>query len=504
VTNAGDREAVTDERAAGDAFIAELRRWREVCGLSQKRLAGDMGYDPSYVSKIESGQQQPTRDFAARADQVLQAGGSITRRWREYASARSGRGRSRPSVHDGPPDAGALAPGNLIVCHEQAELSYSDGTYHVRMRRQLHNASDAPVTRFLIRIAIDRHPGQAERSNDLYRHQPLTWEELHLAAESDGEPMAWQVKHDRDAFKEIWLLFENDQCKFPLYPGDTTWIEYSYSVSAAKYGQWFQRAVRAPTERLAVQITLPTQLDHALWGMETTMTADAMPVRTPIHRRQVDDQVVFEWSTENPPLHARYRFEWRFRADDRAHDEPSPPSQRMRRLGVIQDGDPVLRTPAEPFKLPEEAAIARGLGELLIAYLAPIRAAHSFGKGMGLAAPQIGVSRAAAVVKTPDGEPVVLYNARVIDASAEQDNQYEGCLSFFDVRGVVPRPLRIDVEHTTLDGELRVTTFERGAARLWAHEIDHLAGVLYTDLMPAGAEPLPVERYDGTGSDWTY
>jgi peptide deformylase len=175
----------------------------------------------------------------------------------------------------------------------------------------------------------------------------------------------------------------------------------------------------------------------------------------------------------------------------------------MRRLGVIQEGDPVLRAPAEPFKLPEEAAIANGLGELLIAYLGPIRAAHSFGKGMGLAAPQIGVSRAAAVVQPPDGEPLVLYNPRVVDASAEQDEQYEGCLRFFDVRGVVPRPLRIDVEHTTLDGVTHVATFDRGAARLWAHEIDHLAGVLYTDHMTS-TEPLPVERYRGTGSDWTY
>jgi hypothetical protein len=106
-----------------------------------------------------------------------------------------------------------------------------------------------------------------------------------------------QVKHDRDAFKEIWLLFENDQGRFPLYPGDTTWIEYSYSVSEAKWGHWFQRAIRVPTERLGVEIALPTRLDPALWGIETTMTAEAMPVRTPIHRRELGDEVVFEWST---------------------------------------------------------------------------------------------------------------------------------------------------------------------------------------------------------------
>jgi polypeptide deformylase len=84
-------------------------------------------------------------------------------------------------------------------------------------------------------------------------------------------------------------------------------------------------------------------------------------------------------------------------------DEPARPSERMRRLGVVQDGDPILRKPAEPFDLPGERDVAAGLGELLIAYLGPIRAAHVFGKGQGLAAPQIGVSRGAAVVQLPDG-----------------------------------------------------------------------------------------------------
>jgi len=98
----------------------------------------------------------------------------------------------------------------------------------------------------------------------------------------------------------------------------------------------------------------------------------------------------------------------------------------------------------------------------------------------------------------------VLYNPCLVAASDEADEQYEGCLSFFDVRGMVRRPLSIDVEHTTLDGERRITTFERGAARLWAHEIDHLAGILYVDHMPEGAEMIPIERYSGTGSDWRY
>jgi peptide deformylase len=140
----------------------------------------------------------------------------------------------------------------------------------------------------------------------------------------------------------------------------------------------------------------------------------------------------------------------------------------------------------------------------LTAFLYPLHAAHSFGKGIGLAAPQIGVNRCAAVVQAPDQPSLVLYNPRIVDASRDTDEQYEGCLSFFDVRGTVRRPLRIDVEHTDLDGITHITRFQRAAARLWAHEIDHLQDKLYTDRMPPGVNPVPVECYHGTGTSWRY
>ena len=114
----------------------------------------------------------------------------------------------------------------------------------------------------------------------------------------------------------------------------------------------------------------------------------------------------------------------------------------------------------------------------LVSTLERVGQVNNFVKGMGLAAPQIGIGRAATVIRTPEGETVTLLNPRISDESAEMDEQYEGCLSFFDVRGMVPRPLAIEVEHQDIDGNTRITTFERGMARLVYHEVDHLFGVL--------------------------
>jgi peptide deformylase len=84
------------------------------------------------------------------------------------------------------------------------------------------------------------------------------------------------------------------------------------------------------------------------------------------------------------------------------------------------------------------------------------------------------------------------------------DEQYEGCLSFFDYRGRVPRPLRIEVAHSKQDGGRQESTFERAVARLVAHEIDHLEGRLYSDHLPPGAELVPLGEYGDTGLPWQY
>ncbi|MGW0844247.1 peptide deformylase [Streptomyces sp. NPDC002787] len=182
------------------------------------------------------------------------------------------------------------------------------------------------------------------------------------------------------------------------------------------------------------------------------------------------------------------------------------PSQQMRDLGVVQHGAPVLAEPARPFDLPAEREAAEQTVEMLFASIERIARVHTFAKGMGIAAPQIGIGRAAAVVQPPDdgAGAIVLLNPRVTAASEENDEQYEGCLSFFDVRGLVPRPLRITVETTALDGTTVTTVYERGLARLIAHEIDHLDGLLYLNRMRPGVDPIPVEQYRQTGRSWAY
>ncbi|MEV6769923.1 peptide deformylase [Nocardia sp. NPDC051030] len=485
-------------------FVGELKRWRENRGLSQVRLAQAIQYDRSYVSKIENFQEFPSADFARRADEELVAGGAIKRAHR-LAMQSQGTRLPKASTASGQPahDSG------LVVELDEAILEYDHrtGTYRASQRRRIRNCSNEPIYRYLIRISVDRHPGSPEQSNELYRNNPLTWEELSLAAQCDDEPMTWRVQHDRDAFKELWLLFENDGSRFPLYPGESAEIRYSYTVGDEKWGQWFQRAIRLPTDKIIVQLDFPAELSPKVWGMETSMSAEAMPFRDAIQRIAVADRVRFSWSTNDPPLHARYRLEWRFKnhhPKDEMTSSKTLPSEQMASLGIVQDGDSILTATARRFDLPMEADDARRVIAELQSALNRVASVHTFSKGMGIAAPQVGISRSAAVVRAPDGAMITLLNPVVIEESVSIDIQYEGCLSFFDVRGKVPRPLAIHVEHVDIEGRTQLTVFKQGLARLVAHEIDHLNGRLYRSRMLPDTEPIPLAQYQGTGEQWSY
>ena len=67
---------------------------------------------------------------------------------------------------------------------------------------------------------------------------------------------------------------------------------------------------------MSMTLVFPARLDPVVWGITTSMTAESSPFPTAIARTEQDDQVVFTWSTDEPPLHARYRIEWKFRAPE--------------------------------------------------------------------------------------------------------------------------------------------------------------------------------------------
>ena len=105
-------------------------------------------------------------------------------------------------------------------------------------------------------------------------------------------------------------------------------------------------------------------------------------------------------------------------------------------------------------------------------------------RGVGLAAPQVGVLRRILVYQAADEEPVTaLVNPRVTAVSEERETAEEGCLSLGAATVVVPveRAVTLTVEATSPEGEPLTIEAEGLEARVIQHELDHLDGVLTVD-----------------------
>ena len=101
--------------------------------------------------------------------------------------------------------------------------------------------------------------------------------------------------------------------------------------------------------------------------------------------------------------------------------------------------------------------------------------------GVGLAAPQVGILRRVVVVDTGEGI-LELVNPTLVETDGEQEGA-EGCLSVPGKYGLVKRPYYAKVRAQDRDGQWFEAVAEEIIARCFCHELDHLDGILYTQVM---------------------
>ena len=141
---------------------------------------------------------------------------------------------------------------------------------------------------------------------------------------------------------------------------------------------------------------------------------------------------------------------------------------------VVLLGDPVLRKRAA-----EVVAVTAEVRTLIADMFDTMYAEE----GIGLAAPQIGVSERIIVVD-PHEEgvtPFALVNPTIVESSPDTDRAEEGCLSIPGLREVVERNVRVVVEGLDKDGNPTRLEAEGLVARILQHEIDHIDGIVFID-----------------------
>ena len=148
--------------------------------------------------------------------------------------------------------------------------------------------------------------------------------------------------------------------------------------------------------------------------------------------------------------------------------------------------DPLLRTPAK--RVP---SIDGSIQRLIDDMIETMRAAP----GVGLAAPQIGVSLRVVVIETPEmEEPLALINPEIVKVTGHRQVT-EGCLSIPGFQADITRPLHVSVKAPNREGKpVRFKASDDLFAQALEHEIDHTNGILYTDYLDSPDQLVRVER----------
>ena len=152
---------------------------------------------------------------------------------------------------------------------------------------------------------------------------------------------------------------------------------------------------------------------------------------------------------------------------------------------ILKMGNPLLREVAEDFSVEE---IKNSETQLLLEDMWDSLAAAG---GIGLAAPQIGISKQLAVIKLTeesdrypdmeDSEAFIIFNPKITVLDKTEQGFWEGCLSVPGLRGFVERPRKIRVDFLDESAKPRSIEVEDFLATVFQHELDHLVGKLYVD-----------------------
>tara|TARA_Y100001970_G_C14247809_1_gene869578 strand:- start:1608 stop:2135 length:528 start_codon:yes stop_codon:yes gene_type:complete len=154
---------------------------------------------------------------------------------------------------------------------------------------------------------------------------------------------------------------------------------------------------------------------------------------------------------------------------------------------IVKMGNPVLREVAEDFSVEEIKSTETK--DLLEDMWDSLEAAG----GIGLAAPQIGISKQLAIIKLSsesdrypdmeDSETYVIFNPKISVIDDNEQGFWEGCLSIPGLRGYVERPRKIRVDFLDENAAQKSIEIENFLATVFQHEIDHLYGTLYVEKM---------------------
>ena len=172
---------------------------------------------------------------------------------------------------------------------------------------------------------------------------------------------------------------------------------------------------------------------------------------------------------------------------------------------ILKLGNPILRLTSK--ELTKEEILSLEIQELIPKMWNVMKEAG----GIGLAAPQIGISIQMAVIKLEsdsdrydnleNSEEFVVFNPKLEVIDEQKQGFWEGCLSVPGLRGYVERPRKLKIKYLNENADEKELIVEDFLATVFQHELDHLFGFLYVDRLNSSKDLVFEEELINIASD---
>jgi peptide deformylase len=172
---------------------------------------------------------------------------------------------------------------------------------------------------------------------------------------------------------------------------------------------------------------------------------------------------------------------------------------------IAELGNPTLRQFAQAIDNPQDPSVQTLIDRML--------AMMEQAGGVGIAAPQVGVSMQLVIVASrstprypdaPEMVPTPMLNPRLLAHSQGMEKGWEGCLSVPGIRGLVPRYSSVTIAYLDRAGQPQEQTLDGFVARIFQHEYDHLQGVVFIDRVEQTTELMSEQEYQRQIIDFAF
>lgn len=196
---------------------------------------------------------------------------------------------------------------------DKAQIFFDGQNYFIRMIKIVEPLTTEPVEFVYARVDVSITPEMPDITSEYYRHNPISLEALKFTPLLNRvHPLRFNILNQYTSNIEVAILMHRADADnpSPLRPGQTAVISHQIKASMRQWGNWLQREVRIPTERVSVSLIFP----HGIVACRGVLIVGGSqrPLKGRLEMRTSCGFDHWYWKIESPTVHERYKFTWEF------------------------------------------------------------------------------------------------------------------------------------------------------------------------------------------------